>query len=320
MKEQFTAVEMHHKASKYAPERCTFECNDANEQASNLTDWSQTYDQIGSGHFYGRIDELRLGTMQVYREHSSHALHQQCLVRPDALWFGIPSEREKCRINGQPLERTDVLCRPGNQPFELVTQDRFDMLGIVIAKHELQGKTTAGSFDSLHLDDSPRLKLPLKTLHQLRYLITRVVDAGPVDSHIHRDIVLIGLSELLSVEQPNVSVPPSYSHRKDVVNRIRMHVESAGDTPTTISKLCEIGCVSRRTLQYSFESILGVTPSQFLRVSRLNRVRRMLSAPDTVCVSDAATFFGFYHLSQFASDYKHLFGELPSETLSRHSA
>ncbi|MEI8618536.1 helix-turn-helix domain-containing protein [Pseudoalteromonas sp. B193] len=34
--------------------------------------------------------------------------------------------------------------------------------------------------------------------------------------------------------------------------------------------------VSRRTLQYSFESILGINPLRFLRLTRLNNVRREL--------------------------------------------
>ncbi len=322
MKHHPTEVRMHHKTSRNAPGRCIYECDDANEQASNLADWEQSYDQVGPGRFYGRIDELRLGNMQVYREHSSRTLHQQCLVRPKAIWFGIPAHREKCRINGQTLERTDILCRPGNQPFELVTQDEFDMLGIVVGKHELLGQAQAQgvAFKSLDMDSSPRLKLPLKTLQHLRYLMTRIIDAGPVDSHIHRDILIMGLLELMSVEQPNHRVAPSYSHRQSVVDRIRAYVESASEMPATMAELCEIGCVSRRTLQYSFESILGVSPSQFLRVSRLNRVKRMLSGPGAVSVSDAAAFNGFYHLSQFGSDYKQLFGELPSQTRARHSA
>jgi AraC family ethanolamine operon transcriptional activator len=34
-----------------------------------------------------------------------------------------------------------------------------------------------------------------------------------------------------------------------------------------------------------------------------------------VTIQDIASHWGFWHLSQFAQDYKHLFGELPSATL-----
>ena len=317
---------MHHKSTKNAPERCTFETRDANEQARNLTDWHQKYDQVGAGRFYGRIDELRLNDLQVYREHSSHTLYQQCMVRSDGIWFGIPDNPEDCRINGQPLDQTDILCRPGNQPFDLMTPDRFNMLGIVVSQHELMKASLLQGVEIKATDavSHPRLRLPPKTLQQLRYLITRIVESRsgriPLDSRIHHDLLMMALLEVLEVEQPNAAVSPSYSHRKSVVEKIRAYTESASDLPVTISELCEVACVSRRTLQYSFESILGISPTQFLRVNRLNCVKRILSGNGSSSVSDVAAMYGFYHLSQFSADYKQLFGELPSQTLAIHSA
>jgi AraC family ethanolamine operon transcriptional activator len=89
------------------------------------------------------------------------------------------------------------------------------------------------------------------------------------------------------------------------------------DEAVTVTQLCEIANVSRRTLQYSFESILGVSPIQYLRISRLNGVRRSLvQAQQGQAVSDIAAQWGFWHLSQFAKDYKQLFGETPSKTLT----
>jgi AraC family ethanolamine operon transcriptional activator len=85
----------------------------------------------------------------------------------------------------------------------------------------------------------------------------------------------------------------------------------------TITDLCRATHVSRRTLQYSFESILGISPNQYLRISRLNGVRRALLQSDGVeHITDIASQWGFWHMSQFAKDYANLFGERPSQTLS----
>ena len=63
--------------------------------------------------------------------------------------------------------------------------------------------------------------------------------------------------------------------------------------------------------------VLGINPVAFLRAMRLNGVRRDLrsacSAGD--CVQDVAARWGFWHLGHFVTDYKHMFGELPSQTL-----
>jgi len=49
--------------------------------------------------------------------------------------------------------------------------------------------------------------------------------------------------------------------------------------------------------------------------------RRELRRADSslASVSDVAERYGFWHLSQFAADYRWLFGELPSETLRKRS-
>jgi AraC family transcriptional regulator, ethanolamine operon transcriptional activator len=47
-------------------------------------------------------------------------------------------------------------------------------------------------------------------------------------------------------------------------------------------------------------------------------VRRALrQAAPGVTIQDIASHWGFWHLSQFAQDYRQLFGELPSDTLHK---
>jgi AraC family ethanolamine operon transcriptional activator len=312
---------MDQKLQKNAPQRCTSTASDADEHANNLTKWHQQYDQVGSGRFYGRIDEVHLDGIQLFIEHTSHAVRQQCMVWPDSVWFGIPSRTEGTRINGQEADQTDILCRPGDTEFELMTPDRFDMLSLVVHRKELESLAESRDLQlkTLETAQSPRLKLPTQTLRNLHFLLRRMVHTQTVqmDGRIQRDILTVAVLELLLAERPNQKVAPSYARRKAVVERVKAYISSADDLPVTMAKLCEIGCVSQRSLQYSFETILGMSPRQFLRICRLNRVRRMLQKNNAHSVSDIAAFNGFYHHSQFAADYKQLFGERPSETLHR---
>jgi transcriptional regulator GlxA family with amidase domain len=63
----------------------------------------------------------------------------------------------------------------------------------------------------------------------------------------------------------------------------------------------------------------GVGPKEYLKVFRLISVRRQLRAASarTTRVTDVANGLGFWHMGQFAADYRQRFGELPSETLQR---
>ena len=60
-------------------------------------------------------------------------------------------------------------------------------------------------------------------------------------------------------------------------------------------------------------------PEQYLRARRLNGVRKILRShgPGEVRIYEVANEWGFWHMGQFAADYRKLFGERPSETLER---
>ena len=58
-------------------------------------------------------------------------------------------------------------------------------------------------------------------------------------------------------------------------------------------------------------------PNAYLLSLRLNGVRRSLLSGQACSVHEAAAAWGFWNLSQFAHDFRHQFGERPSETLAR---
>ena len=303
----------------FAPKRCIQEAFDADEHAHNLTHWEQEYDQLGAGHFYGRLDEVTLEAMQVFKEHTGQALRQDCRVWPNSLWIGIPATPKSSRINGQALSEGEIMCRPGGHDFELVTPKAFDIYGLVI---QLPTLVEAAKRQGVRLDKHwqvmPRRQAANDTLNAVSFLIERLLTSQTLSiaSHIHQDILLMALLELLQVEQSSAGLPPSYAHRKEVVDRVRRHVDEHLDGPVTMDELCQLTHVSRRTLQYSFTAILGISPLQFLRLTRLNRVRRSLrAASPSQSVTEIATYWGFWHLGQFAHDYKQQFGECPSQTL-----
>lgn len=313
---------MQHESHLNAPEKCISEARDADEHAHNLTNWQQEYDQLSDGSFYGRIDEVTLEGLQVFKEHTNRSLRQQCNVWADSIWLGIPAQPSDSRINGLVIGHDQLMCRPGSCDFELMTPERFDIYGIVVKQDvllqaaEIQGLALKG----LSLNEYPRLTVQQQTLNDVRYLLERVLNhnANGLNNQMQQDVVTMGLLRLLQEETPASSPAPSYAHRKAVVDRVKEYLASHADAPVTMTELCELAHVSRRTLQYSFETILGISPLRFLRTARLNRVRRNLSDPiSDSSVAVVAANWGFWHPGQFAKDYKQLFGENPSETVKR---
>ncbi|ROQ37119.1 AraC-like protein [Frondihabitans sp. PhB188] len=77
--------------------------------------------------------------------------------------------------------------------------------------------------------------------------------------------------------------------------------------------------LNTRSMQNSFQRHLEMSPTEYLRRVRLDRVRRDLleHTPKTATVNDLARAWGFGNLGRFASSYQARFGEKPNETLRR---
>ena len=104
-----------------------------------------------------------------------------------------------------------------------------------------------------------------------------------------------------------------------LASRCNDYLAANADRGVTLAELRDALEVGDRTLRRFFVSAYGTSPSRFLRIQRLHGVNRALAEPaPTATVTSAAMSFGFFDVGRFASDYRSLFGERPSETL-QHS-
>ncbi len=103
-----------------------------------------------------------------------------------------------------------------------------------------------------------------------------------------------------------------------IVRQVEEFVRSGFDHPIQVSDLCSLTGVNERTLERSFQRIVGTTPQAYLKAFRLNRVRAELERPTAgiTTVASAAVRWGFLHFGRFAAEYRQFFGEFPSTTLS----
>ena len=67
------------------------------------------------------------------------------------------------------------------------------------------------------------------------------------------------------------------------------------------------------------EAAFGISPHRFLKLRRMSMVRAALRSCEgrMPLVKSVALAHGFWHLGQFAHDYRATFGETPSDTLVR---
>ncbi len=106
---------------------------------------------------------------------------------------------------------------------------------------------------------------------------------------------------------------PSYLRK--ALQLIQEHPEWAH----TIGSLAREAAVSERALQRRFREHLGISPTTFMRNTRLDRVYESLrrASPHDVTIDQIARDWGFDNHGRFARRYRQRFNEAPSETLRR---
>ncbi len=323
---------------------CRFEtsvAHDADEQARNLHGWTQTYDQLTAGRFVGRLTGLHLDDMHVFCETTSQTLRQTCEVPSDAYWFGIPADDQRVgRIGPQPIGGDSLAFQRGGVEFELLTPGGYAIFGVVVRGEVLHrhaefvehadriGRAAIGraAIGRAAIGQAAHTGIiPIDTQNKSRFcaLLAGMLDDAAnaaLSERARRNLqasVLSSLFELCTTASLEPVAIPARPRRQWIVSEARDYVLANRDRPIGVPELCERLHVSRRTLQYCFQDVLGLAPASYLRAIRLNGARRDLcdAAPGERTVQDVAAAWGFWHLSQFATDYRKLFGVRPSETL-----
>ena len=146
-----------------------------------------------------------------------------------------------------------------------------------------------------------------------RLLQLIMVDSYQMDENTEFELALLVLDA--AQERPAGPELENCDTRARAVNTALDLIEARLDEPLSVRELCIATGIPARTLSRSFQERFGVGPKTYINQLRLSRVRKNLinSASETK-ISDFANQYGFWHMGQFARDYRRLFGELPSET------
>ncbi len=104
-----------------------------------------------------------------------------------------------------------------------------------------------------------------------------------------------------------------------IMRRFHSVLEASDDCPVYMLDLCDRIGVSGRTLRQCCQEHFGMGPKRYLVLRRMHLAHRALrrATVHSTTVTQIATQFGFWELGRFAVQYKRLFSESPSQTLSK---
>jgi AraC-like DNA-binding protein len=284
---------------------------------------------LGRGRFEAKVIRIDLGCLHVRRlsDNLPRIAHMSD-VREEAIISFRTEPGPRLIRDGAEMLTTEIIWRRSDASY-FHTSDGLASWGASLLRLEdlislgtpLLGSDLKPPKDALTITPPPAAMAKLQRLHAAAGQLAE--DAPAVIAHPE---VARGLEQALIEAVIDCLSTGEYGEDRSalrqhatIMRRFHRAVEDKPDDALFIPELCrEIGS-SARTLQICCQEQLGVSPKRYLLLRRMHLVRRDLreSAPTATTVTEIATRYGFWQFGRLASEYRSLFGELPSATLAR---
>jgi len=292
--------------------------------------WDLDFIQLDRGNFETEITQVGVGDVLLAQASFNRFIDQKGSSPPGFWTFAILTNESSPIIwRGRQVSKKSVMIYAPGSEIDAQSRPAFDVYTLSYPESlldELAQMFEITSFrkliESSDLITAKESKLS-KCREQTKHILSEIKEQPlKLNSKAMLDEMRFSLSHQL-ISTLEYSRPeyhkPFYRKRDRALRRAKAYLSEHAQEPLTVRDLCRVTEVSERTLRYAFLQQFGISPKSYLLAMRLNGVRRQLSQadPSSATIADMANHWGFWHMGQFAADYRRLFGELPSETLKR---
>ncbi len=287
--------------------------------------------QLGLGSFTADIQQIYCPTVFISQISTSLRIEAVGSPPPDLRTFGIPTDNCQPFVwRDQKTEADTIQIYSPTTELSVITDLQFEAIDISMSEKDLNALNHLWGFPELAdivnggdmvVCDPLKMRTLRNTLNFICESVRTRIDCLKQDVEL-QNIVNYQLPFLL-VEALMTSatrdIKANAKNRNRALKNAIDYIEASHDKTITVEEVCLQTGVNSRTLQRAFMDKYGVTAKYYLQMLRLNSVHKVLlhSEPGSIRISDVALEEGYWHMSQFATDYRRLFGELPSTTLHR---
>lgn len=303
------------------------EFDDVDQFNETVREWNTDFRQVDRGPLHADLTQWTGRTMSLSWCHFSRAIAQAGGTPPGTRAFGV-------RVDDSPwlewcnrkVSRDSILCFHPDGEFESLSLPGFGVYALSFQEAKLVAIAETlghpGFFDTLRTEETVDAA-GLEGLHRLRELLRRTFSALSTDSFGANSLQSLDEIEnrvaeslvMLLVEARSGSPREPQRNRSRVVKTAVSHILEHAREAVSVADLCTVSGVSWRTLNRAFKESIGASPKACIGSIRLRGVRKELKqAGLTDSVSGIANGWGFWHMGDFAMNYRREFGELPSET------
>ena len=289
---------------------------------------NRRYTQLYSGRLDAHYSDANLGNLHIMRESLNVGARIEAAPAEQLLPFAfiLPHITDFNFCGYQPVKHSRI--QAGDGKWDVKFQHQFEYVSTVFDKNYFisgyEAITGTAFIDKLAdskitlttLSDGMAYALGVNQILQKLASHTQLLHEPQLIKLLNSQILKLTINALTPSLEHVEKLKPQPKRIKGVqrvIDYLRVSVLELPDIQT----LCAVANLSERSLQYGFLEYIGLTPIQYMRVLRLNGAHAdLILAQIKTKVSDIAIKWGFIELGRFAKDYKSLFLELPSDTLT----
>jgi AraC-like DNA-binding protein len=284
---------------------------------------------IGHGIFRARLTRIELHRLRLLSAEESLARIAFFAIPRDAILVSVPLGDGPPPTWGGTASRAGDIVTFGGQHRIYTRSGAGGRWGIIVLPAKLletYAQTVVG--DALTLAPAVSHRRPStkarRDLVRLHISATRVADAQAeviTMSEPARTLEQDLIGAIIACLSKGSAEPGSDANARhdDIMARFEELLQAHPRQALTSDEICAALDVSRRMLRMCCGEHLGMGPTPYIRLRRLQLARRALRCADaaTASVVQIASEYGFGDAGRFAGDYRAQFGELPSATLRR---
>lgn len=282
----------------------------------------------GAGDFWAQLTWLRFNQLEVYRCRENLPRIAYISLPPDRMFLSFPVSTVSLVSDGVALRNGHFVLHGRGQGMHQHSGGACQWGLISLSAEQLASSSKALTGREIPIPHTTRILCPTRAeLSEFRSHFRQACHLAETRRKLieHPEIaraleqeMLHAIINCLAASERNDNSRARHHHAAVMV-RLEETLSKRLDQRLNMPALCaEIG-VAERTVRLCCAEFLGVSPTRYLLLQRLNKARSALrrANPSTATVAEVARNHQFLELGRFAVTYRTTFGESPSATLQR---
>jgi AraC-like DNA-binding protein len=282
--------------------------------------------QLNKGAFQAELFSADLGKGILDKAYYGKSMLNHGVFSSDYMLFGILFKSDKTgTVNGQDFHAQDIILCDEGAEIEYYSTDDSYWSSLQFKRsdlHALGVKTDKPRPSPYHI----RNKTNQNVSKQVQYILNHL-EQSDTENNIafNQELLYNHLLTLYArtLENDENSKTPKRTESSHLAKKIHSYIHRHADVLIQMIDLTRLTGKSERTVERIFKKHFGLTPYKYLKIHRLNLIRKQLQQlkkeDEPLNITQIAMNNGFFQMGYFGCEYKKMFSETASETLKGRS-